>query len=65
VAKRAICPRRPVKGAPKICKRGAPKGVILKKYLERFLYKSWYAKNLLDHNFTVIGPKKSVLDVIL
>jgi hypothetical protein len=25
-----ICPRPPVKGGPKICKRGAPKGVIKK-----------------------------------
>ena len=42
--------RAPVKGAPKICKMGATKGVI---------------KNILDLNFTGIGLKKCVLPVFL
>ena len=54
----AICPGPPVKRGPKICKGGGAKCVIKKNYLERFLYKSWYKRNLLDLNFTVIGPRK-------
>jgi hypothetical protein len=66
-AKGATCPGPPVKGGPKICKRG-PRNVIkcvIKKNVERFLYESWYERNLLDLNFVGIGPKKCVLDVIL
>jgi hypothetical protein len=36
--KRGNLPQAP-RGGPKICKRGAPKGVMKKNYLERFLYK--------------------------
>ena len=47
-----------LKGAPKFARGGGAKCVIKKNYLERFLYKSWYKRNLLDLNFTVIGPRK-------
>jgi hypothetical protein len=33
--------------------------------LVRFLYKSWYERNLLDLNFTRFVAKRCVLDVIL
>ena len=38
-ANAAICPGPQLKGAPNFAKRGAPKSVIKKNYLERFLYK--------------------------
>jgi hypothetical protein len=59
-ANRAICPGLPVKGGPKICKRGAPKGVIKNQFFGTFFYiqSNGTERNLLNLNFTAIGTKK-------
>ena len=58
-ANRAICSGLPVKGGPKICKRGAPKGVIKNQFFGTFFYiqSNGTERNLLNLNFTAIGTK--------